>query len=190
MSDELNGLDDKINVRGFFERVLKEQEKLDEERTKRIEEKFAELDKALKLQAREYERRLEALNGEYKRDQSRQAHYVSLDKWESTNEAEKTAREAALLRVNEKFDTGIKHVNDQLSEYIKRYELERREIDLRLAAQAGAAEEAKRAAEDQGRKSDNLSKEQARKQSRNLGFASLALGIFVFAANFLPDLLK
>lgn len=172
-----------VSLRDYFHALRTEDQK-------RINERFEALDKALKLQAEEYQRRLENLNGEYKRDQSRQANFVSLDKWESTNEAEKQARETALLRVNEKFDTGIQHVHDQLSEYIKRYELERREIDLRLAAQAGAAEEAKRAAEDQGRKSDNLAKDQARKQSRNLGLASLALGIFVFVANFLPDILK
>lgn len=145
----------------------------------RINERFEALNKALELQAKEYERRLHDLNGEFERDRTRQHDYVTIDKWEATNKAEATARTAALLRVDEKFE-----------EYVKRYEVRQREVDLLLAAQSGAAEEAKRAVEDAVRKSDAQSRELARKQSRNLGLASLALGIFVFASNFLPDILK
>lgn len=146
---------------------------------KRVDERFDALDKALVLQAEEYKRRLESLNGEYKRDQARQANYVTIDKWEDTNKAEYTARAAALLRVDEKFE-----------EYVKRYEVRQREVDLLLSAQAGAAEEAKRAAEDAVRKSDAQSRDLARKQSRNLGLASIGLGLLVFLANFVPDILK
>lgn len=161
-----------VSLREYFHALRTEDQK-------RINERFDALDKALVLQADEYKRRLENLNGEYQRDRQRQAQFVSEDKWEATNKAEATARSAALLRVDEKFE-----------EYVKRYEVRQREVDLLLAAQAGAADEAKRAVEAQGRKSDEQSRELARKQSRNLGAASLALGIFVFAANFLPDILK
>lgn len=132
-----------------------------------MDERFAALDKALELQASEYERRLHLLNGEFERDRARQHDYVTTDKYESTLEAEKSAREAALLRVDEKFE-----------DYIKRYEIRQREVDLLLAAQAGAADEAKRAVEDQGRKSN-----------RNLGIASLVLGVVVFGANLVPLLI-
>lgn len=189
MTDELNGLDSKINDRGFFERIMKERERFEAERDRRIEEKFAELAKALELQAKEYSRRLEALNGEYVRDRQRQAQFVSQDKWETTNEAEKQARETALLRVDEKFDAAFKQINDQFAIYITRYEADKREVDLRLAAQAGAAEEAKRAAEDQGRKSNELQREQSRKQSRNLTIAGLLITLFVFGANFIAPVI-
>lgn len=161
-----------VSLREYFHALRTED-------NKRINERFDALDKALELQAKEYARRLHDLNGEYQRDRQRQAQFVSEDKWETTNKAESVARAAALLRVDEKFE-----------EYVKRYEVRQREIDLLLAAQAGAAEEAKRAVEDAVRKSDAQSRELARRQSRNLSIASLSLGILVFAANFLPDILK
>lgn len=135
---------------------------------RRMDERFAALSKALELQATEYERRLHALNGEFERDRLRQHQYVTTDKWETKNEAEQEARETALLRVDEKF-----------TEYVKRYEARQREVDLLLAAQSGAAEEAKRAVEEQGRKSN-----------RNLGIASLLLGALVFGAQIIPFLTK
>lgn len=135
---------------------------------KHMDERFAALDKALVLQAEEYARRLHSLNGEYQRDRQRQLGYVSADKFESTHKAEATARAAALLRVDEKFE-----------DYVKRYEVRQREVDLLLAAQAGAADEAKRAVQDA-----------ARKQNRNLGIASLTLGIIVFVANIIPVIVK
>lgn len=135
---------------------------------RRLDERFSALSKALELQAAEYERRLHILNGEFERDRVRQHDYVTADKYETTLEAEKIAREAALLRVDEKFD-----------DYVKRYEIRQREVDLLLAAQSGAADEAKRAVEEQGRKSN-----------RNLGLASLALGIIVFGANIIPVLVR
>lgn len=172
-----------VSLRDYFH-ALRAQDQ------KRIDERFDALDKALVLQAEEYARRLHDLNGSFKRDLARQSDYVTTDKWETTNTSEKTAREAALLRVNEKFETGIQHVNQQFADYVKRYELERREIDLRLAAQAGAAEEAKRQVEAQGRKIEEQQREQGRKQGRNLALASLALGVIVFLANFIPSVVS
>jgi hypothetical protein len=161
-------LNDRINVRSFFERILKERERLEEERQERIDERFRALDKALRLQAQEYERRLHDLNGEYQRDRQRQSDYVTVDKWEQTNKAESTARAAALLRVDEKFE-----------EYVKRYEVRQREIDLLLSAQKGAAEAAIRAAEDQGRRSN-----------RNIGVAGVVLGLIVLVVNIIPQVVK
>ena len=150
-----------VSIRDHFHALRAEDQRL-------VNARFDALSKALELQAIEYERRLHALNGEFERDRTRQHDYVTTDKYESTLEAEKMAREAALLRVDEKFE-----------EYVKRYEVRQREVDLLLAAQSGAAEEAKRAVEEQGRKSN-----------RNLGIASLGLGIIVFAANILPVLVR
>lgn len=167
MTDELNDFS-KIGIKGYFERILHERERLEDERIERIEDRFDALDKALSLQAAEYARRLHDLNGEYQRDRARQNEYVTVDKWEATNKAEAMARSAALLRVDEKFD-----------DYVKRYEIRQREIDVLLAAQAGASEEAKRAVE-----------QAARNSNRNLGMASLGLGIIVFIANILPLVIK
>lgn len=150
-----------------------------EERDRRINERFDALNKALELQAAEYARRLHDLNGEYQRDRARQHDYVTTEKYETQLEAEKTAREAALLRVDEKFE-----------DYVKRYEVRQREVDLLLAAQAGAADEAKRAVEDAVRKSDAAAREQARKQNRNLGIATLGLGLIVFIAQIIPLITK
>lgn len=150
-----------VTLRDYFHALRAEDRR-------QVDERFAALSKALDLQAAEYERRLHALNGEFERDRERQHNYVTTDKWEATNKAESTARTAALLRVDEKFE-----------EYVKRYEVRQREVDLLLAAQSGAAEEAKRAVEEQGRKSN-----------RNLGIASLVLGIVVFGANIIPVLVR
>lgn len=168
MSDDLNGLDARIDTRAFFERILRERERLENERISRVNDRFAAIDKALSLQASEYARRLHDLNGEYQRDRSRQNEYVTVDKWESTNKGEAIARAAALLRVDEKF-----------TDYVKRYEVRQREVDLLLAAQKGAAEQAIRAADETGRKAN-----------RNLGLASLSLGVLVLLANFIPILLR
>ncbi len=138
------------------------------EYAKRIDERFAALREARELQATEYARRLHDLNGEYKRDRDRQQEYVTIDKYETHNGAEKLAREAALLRVDEKFD-----------DYVKRYEVRQREVDLLLAAQKGAGEQAIRAAEETGRRSN-----------RNLGLASLGLGALVLVANLVPVLIR
>ena len=190
MSDDLNALDRTISDRGFFERILREREKFDEERDRRIDERFDALSKALELQAAEYARRLHDLNGEYQRDRARQHEYVTTDKWETTNEGEKIARETALLRVDEKFGEFQKTITEKFDGYVLRYEQRQREVDLLIAAQSGAAEEAKRAVEEAVRKSDAQARDQARRQNRNLGLASLGLGVIVFVANLLPYLTK
>lgn len=180
----LNGLDEKINVKGameemrrYFERILHDRDRLDAERQLRLDERFEALDKALTLQAEEYKRRLTDLNGEYKRDQSRQTNYVTTEKFEDNLKAEKLAREAALLRVDEKLDDGFRRIAEQFNEYVKRYEQDKRDLDVLLAAQKGAAEAAKQAALEQGRKTN-----------RNIAVVGSVLGLLVFLLNLLPYL--
>lgn len=169
MSEGNGGLDERINIRGEIESIratLTEREKRIADQFEALDrllnERFVSLEKKLNTEAIELARRLHDLNGEYKRDRERQADYVRIEKFEDKLKtdaerlkAESVAREAALLRVDEKFD-----------DYVKRYEQDKRETDLALAAQKGAAEQAKRAAEEQGRKSN-----------RNLAIATLLLGI-------------
>lgn len=174
VSDDDNGLlNERINVRGYFERILRERDLREAERDRRYQERFEAQEKELSLAAAEYARRLHDLNGEYKRDRERQAQFVSMEKFEDKlrTDAERLrgesiAREAALLRVDEKFD-----------EYVKRYEADKRETDLALALHKGAAEQAKQAAEEQGRKAN-----------RNLGIATFTLAILVAAANWIGAL--
>lgn len=172
---DLNNLDEKMNVKGHIaaiHAILQEREKFDTERDRRINERFAALDKALELQAKEYERRLHDLNGEYVRDRQRQNQYVTTDKYENNLTQEREKREFALARVDEKFE-----------DYIKRYEARQREVDLLLSAQKGAAEEAKRAAEEQGRKIRDETEKQGRKQARNLLLMGLVLTGLIAAIN-------
>jgi len=164
-----------MNIRGELESiraVLAEREKL-------YDERFATQEKALALQAKEYERRLHDLNGEYKRDRERQKDYVTVDKYEDKLASEAEARTNALARVDERFE-----------DYIKRYEARQREVDLLLTAQKAAAEAAKYAAEEQGRQARELTNAQARKTNRNLGYVSLALGLVVVIVNVALTLLK
>lgn len=146
-----------------------------DERFQRVWDRFDATDKALRLQADEYQRRLEALNGEYKRDQARQTNYVTTEKFEDNLKAEKLAREAALLRVDEKFDDGLRRIDEKFTDYVKRYEQDKRDLDILLAAQKGAAEAAKQAALEQGRKTN-----------RNIAVVGSFLGIMVFLLNLLP----
>lgn len=168
-----------------------------EVRLARLEEQFIASELALKLQRVENDRRLHELNGEYKRDRERQQDFVSTDKYEdkiaamdeariAAVESEKEAREAALLRVDEKFD-----------EYVKRWEQIQREQAAQIATLSQAAAEAKRIAEDQGRmtrgEADAAAREQksvaeaiqsqnqemARKQSRNIAIIAIAIPVIV-----------
>lgn len=150
-----------VDLREYIERLLNE-------RDRRFDDRFVALDKALTLQATEYARRLYDLNGEYQRDRERQNAYVTVDKWEDRLKAEAMARSAALQRVDEKFE-----------EYVKRYEVRQREIDLLLAAQKGAADAAIKAAEEQGRKSN-----------RNIAISGFILGVIVFLVNIIPTIVK
>ena len=177
---------DKISLKGYFERILLEHEKRDEVKAQLLKERFDALDKALRLQADEYSRRLHDLNGAYQRDRGRQAEFVTIEKYEAQTETDTVARVAALSRVDEKFEAYVKaetiaraaallRVDEKFEDYVKRYEVRQREVDLLLAAQKGAAEQAIRAAE-----------ETSRKANRNLGFASVGLGLLVLIANAAP----
>lgn len=175
MNDESDLMHERINIRGEIENiraVLGEREKL-------YDERFAAQEKALALQAREYERRLHDLNGEYKRDRERQKDYVTIDKYEDKLASEQEARENALTRVDERFE-----------DYIKRYEARQREVDLLLTAQKAAAEAAKYAAEEQGRRALDATNAQARKTNRNLGIVSLVLGVIVVVVNVALTLIR
>lgn len=175
-----NNLDDRINIRGKLESI---QATMDE-REKRFEDYRISVKEALNIQAEEYSRRLHELNGEYKRDRERQADFVRSDKYEDKLKAdeekfkrEAEARETALLRVDEKFN-----------DYVRRYEQDKRDLDILMAAQRGAADEAVRAAERFAGQAREKANEQGRKTTRNLTIMGLGLTIFVLLANLIPSL--
>lgn len=161
-----------VSIREYIEKIMNE-------RNLRYEQRFAAQEQALALQAAEYARRLHDLNGEYKRDRERQKDYVTIEKYEDRVKGETLARTAALLRVDEKFE-----------DYIKRYEARQREVDLLLAAQDGAAREAKEAASAEGRRNREATDAQARKTNRNIGIVTVVLSAIVVFANLLPLLTK
>jgi len=71
--------------------------------------------RALKLQAAEYERRLESLNHAHEQARQKEAEYVTRDKYEDWIKQNKTALDAALLRINEKLDTQDRNHREQLA---------------------------------------------------------------------------
>lgn len=69
-----------------------------------FEEKFKALRQALKLQAKEYERRLEALNHEAEQLKNMQATYVSKEVFDRTNDAKDQRYERIADELKEKID--------------------------------------------------------------------------------------
>lgn len=157
-----------------------------------LDTKFASLDerhlatsKALELQAKEYERRLDDLNHAHARAIEVQNTFVSLDKYEDKLASEATARTIANERLNERLSHVHETLDVKLEDYIKRAEARQNELDLAIAAQKGAADEAARASEDQFRKSQELVRSQARKQALYLGITGFVLTVAIALANYL-----
>lgn len=144
----------------------------------RLQEKVEARDKALEVQAAEYERRLHDLNGEYKRDRERQREYVSTEKHEADLKAERLKFSEFVVRyeqrheelVNAQFryvttdkyedklasekdarEHALTRIDEKFNEYVQRWELRQREMDQTIATLSKAASEARRIAEDQGR---------------------------------------
>ena len=152
----------------------------------RLDERFQAQEHANELKAEELARRLEVLNHAHEQAREKERDFISRETYETfvlryqdAHQAVKNEIVAATRAESEKLEAGLERVDEKFNEYVKRYEARQREVDLLLSAQKGAAEEAKRAVE-----------EQARKANRNLGIASLVLGVIVFAANTIPLLIR
>lgn len=139
----------------------------DHEALVRVEEQIQGMKEARELQAEEYERRLEALNGEASRIQTILNKSVTSEKFDDYSKTEKEAREIALDRVNERF-----------TEHVKNYELRQRDVDLQLSAARGAAEQVKIA-----------TAEINRRQARNMTVGGLVISSIVVVVNILPRLI-
>lgn len=166
----------------------------------RLQEKIEARDKALLVQADEYERRLHDLNGEYKRDRERQQDFVSIDKYEDKIAAMDEARTTAVEAEKQARETALERVDEKFNEYVKKWEQIQAEQAATIVTLSQAAAEAKRIAEDQGRltrkESEDQSRRQkdeqreaARRQTRNITLMGIGLAFVVGLANVLPSLL-
>lgn len=157
-----------------------------EARLATIDERFERIQKALELQASEYERRLELLNHAHERAVEVQHTFVSVEKYEDKLSSEAEARKIALERLDEKILSLDRALNDKLDDYITKTEARQSEMDQTIASQEGAAKEALRAAEEQGRKSKEITELQHRKTNRNMAMVTIALTIIIALSNWFP----
>jgi hypothetical protein len=95
---------------------------MSDERVRQLELSIARLQEQLKssevakmLQATEYERRLTALNHAHEQALEVQKTTVTADKFEDYVKTESLAREAALLRVDEKIGEQNRSLNERIS---------------------------------------------------------------------------
>lgn len=189
---ELGGLDERINIRGEIESLratLTEREKRVDAELRRLEQLFAaklqeELNlrlarrqddlRAIEKAEQAMNKRLDSMNElrEQLNDQARR--FVSSEKFDDNLQVEKVAREAALLRVDEKFD-----------DYVKRYEQDKRDIQIAMSAQKAATDSAERTAEKFAQEAKDKANDQARRTNKNLQYASVFLAIVVVSTNIL-----
>lgn len=145
---------------------------------------------AVKLQAGEYERRLDQLNHAHEAAIEVQHTYVTQDKYEDKLSSEQEARTHALARIDEKFE-----------EYVQRWELRQREMDQTIATLSKAAAEARQIAENQGRQTREEAERAARDQkeaaeaaqrktTKNIAIVGIVLAGLVGIANLLPNLIS
>jgi hypothetical protein len=149
-----------------------------------VEERTHANERALTLQAHEYERRLDSLNHAHEKAVEVQHTYVTADKYEASLTSEANARALALDRIDEKF-----------SDHVKRYELRQSELDLsiqasdnaakQIAATAAAlAQDAKDAAARQAEDARQKAEAVERRANRNLVVAGLLISAISVASRF------
>ena len=139
--------------------------------------------RALELQAKEYARRLEDLNHAHARAQEALNTFVRIDKYEDQVKAAEQARKIAVERLNEKLEALSVQINTKVDDYITKDEARQAKLDQAMAIQRGAAEEAQRASEEQGRKNRDLAEAQTRKTNRNMALVTIALSIIIAVSN-------
>ena len=103
--------------------------KPDHDKLIRAERDIKWMQKNLVLQAKEYERRLNALNHAYEQAQQTARTYVTQDKYEDYVRTEREARDKALDRVDESF-----------ASFRERYESRHAQISDALKKQEGSVE--------------------------------------------------
>lgn len=171
-----------------------------EVRLARLEEQVRAGEKAVRLQAEEYKRRLETLNHAHEQIQEILKLSVTSDKFEEYIKTENKAREEAQKVEADKRELALDRVNEKFDDYVKRWEQIQSEQAQQIVTLSAAAAEAKRIAQDQGRQTreeaDRMARQQQtaaelaqRKQTRNITVAGITLAAIVGLANLLPALL-
>lgn len=80
--------------------------------------------RALQLQAAEYERRLNSLNHAHEQARQKEADYVTLDKYEDWIKQSTLALSAALLRMNEKVETVDRNLREKIEPLMSRADIQ------------------------------------------------------------------
>lgn len=202
-------MDDLETIRGKLGEILA----ILGEREKLYNERFLQNEKQTALAMTELQRRLDVLNHAHQVAREKEITFLSKEAYQIAHDqlVDDVKRFAGELQYfvrgdkyedklkadGEKFEreaearaTALQRVDEKFEEYVKRYEQRQREVDLLLTAQKAAAEAAKQAAEDEGRRSRQAVQEQSRKTNRNLAVVSLILGGIVIVVNVLLTLLK
>lgn len=142
-------------------------------RLRHIENKVVELqarnegkEEALRLQAAEYERRLQALNNENARVAAVLAHSVSQDRFDDYVKSERDREEELSRTTKAAADLALDRVNEKFDEFVRKYELRQKEVDAILTGQAAVVSA------------------QAKLFTRNVALATIALAVIVVLMGF------
>lgn len=136
-----------------------------------LEHRLTELETSLlwmrentKLQATEYERRLDTLNHAHEVALVKERDYVSQEKFDDYSASQSVALITQLSSEKEAREKALERVDERFEDFVTRYELHQREVDEQLAIQRGVAEESARTLE---------------KATVRLGLVIAALGVFL-----------
>jgi methionine synthase I (cobalamin-dependent) len=121
---------------------------------------------ALRLQATEYERRLETLNNENSRIANVLAKSVSQDRFDDYVMAERAREEELAKTSKQASDLALDRVNEKFDEFVRKYELRQKEVDAILTAQSAVVAA------------------QAKTFTRNVAIATIALTIIIIIMGF------
>jgi chromosome segregation ATPase len=150
----------------------------------RLQERLTARAEALRLQADEYERRLDVLNHAHEEAREVASRTVSRKEFEDYVKATGTAREQAVKTEADKRELALLRVDEKFQDYVKRYEQRQREVDQALTIQKTASEAAKQFAADAAQKAQLAVAEQASETNLRMGVLGLFLSAVVIVVNF------
>jgi hypothetical protein len=151
----------------------------------RLQERLTSRAEALKLQAQEYERRLDVLNHAHEEAREVASRTVSRKEFEDYVKSTMTAREQAAKTESDKRELALQRVDEKFEDYVKRYEQRQREVDQALTIQKTASEAAKQFASEAAQKAQLAVTEQAAETNLRMGVLGLILSAVVIAVNFI-----
>ncbi len=138
----------------------------------RLEEQLKASEKALRLQAEEYERRLDVLNHAHEEAREVAAKTVNRKEFEDYVKATQMARDEAVRTEADKRELALQRVDEKFDDYVKRYEVRQREVDQALTTQKASAEAARQFAQ-----------EAVQKANRNIAALGVVLAVVIAVMN-------